>query len=82
MQDDIEPELLLSLHGRSGDGDGRVTGDRLKHDAGEGQIEFCGLFGDDEAVFGIGDDDRRCIALSVGDTLQGLLKQADVSGEG
>lgn len=80
MEDDIVAELLLGLNRRRSNGDGCIPGERLEHYASERLLEFGGLFGDDEAVIGIGDDDRRSVALPVRHPKQGLLEKAGMSG--
>ena len=73
MQDGVSPKQGLGVQ-RGGRNRCRgIAGHRLEHDAGQRQIEFGGLFGNDEAIFRIGHHNWRGISQRVTNPLQCIL---------
>lgn len=53
----------------------RVPRHGLQQDRPQRNAPLLGLFGDKEAIFGIGDDDRRLVAPGILHPLQALLEE-------
>src|SRR5690606_35125269 len=76
---DVEHRIFVAGNGQmggSGNGGGGVARHRLEQDGTGFNANQLRLFGDEEAVFGIGDDNGGAIAARIADPHQAPLEQA------
>jgi hypothetical protein len=82
MQHCIAAEPAGDIGRRRRDGSGGIACHRLEQDGHENHAGFLRLLGRDEAVFGIGQHERRMIAQRIGDASQCILIEAFRGNQG